>query len=113
MPFVSRLVGLILLALVAAAPVAQSAAATEMAVSMAAADADPIGMDMPGCSGGDTDGATDTAPCDLACTAPLLADVSGAAMQGLRARPQHAPSDLADLRGRTGGPALDPPRPVI
>lgn len=102
-----------LLAVFAAGAVAHSAVATEMAVTMAVADSGEVGMDMPDCSGCEADGATDMAACDLACTAPLVADLSSAALPGPYTRPQHEPSVLRDMRGRTGGPALDPPRTLI
>lgn len=110
---IRRLIVVMLLAVFAAGTVAHSAMATEMAVTMAVADAGEIGMDMPDCSGCDTDDATDMAACDLACTAPLVADLSSASLPGPHIRPQHEPSIPRDMRGRTGGPALDPPRTLI
>lgn len=103
-----------LLAVFAAGTVAHSAAAMEMALTMAVADAGEIGMDMPDCSGCDDERATDMAACDMACTAPLVAHLSdGAALPRPSMRQQHEPSVSRDLPGRTSGPALDPPRTLI
>lgn len=110
---IRHLICIALLAVFAASTVAHAALATEMAVTMAVADADETGMDMPDCSGCDTDDTTDMAACNLACTAPLVADLSGASAPGPCMRPQHEPAVACDLSGRTGPPALDPPRTLI
>lgn len=110
---IRHLICIALLAVLAAGTVAHAAAATEMAVTMAVADAGETGMDMPECSGCDTETMTDMAACDLACTAPLVADLNGAAATMPCQRPQHEPSVVSDFRGRAGPPALDPPRTLI
>ena len=103
-----------LLAVFAAGTVAYSAAATEMAVTMAIADTDKIGMDMPHCLVCDEDSAADMAACDMACTVPLVADlIGGVALPRTRMRPQHETSASRDLPGRTSEPSLDPPRTLI
>jgi len=102
-----------LLAVFAAGTVAHAAVATEMAVTMAVADGGETGMDMPECPGCDADATTDMAACDLACTAPLVADIDSAAASRPCLRPQHEPSVVRNMRGRTGPPALDPPRTLI
>jgi len=102
-----------LLAVFAASTVAHAAVATDMAVTMAVADGGEIGMDMPECPGCDADATTDMAACDLACTAPLVADIDSAAASRPWLRPQHEPSVVRDMRGRTEPPALDPPRTLI
>lgn len=104
---------IMMLSVFAAGTATHVAMATEMAVTMAVADASETGMEMPACAGCDTDSATDMTACDLACTAPLATDLSSAALPGAHTRPQHESSVLRDLRGRTGGPALDPPRTLI
>lgn len=109
-----HLITVMLLVVFAAGGVAHSAAGAEMAVTMAVADAGETGMDMPDCPGCDDDGATDMAACDLACTTPIVADLTGgAALPGPRMRPQHEASFSRDLPGRTSGPALDPPQSLI
>jgi len=110
---VRRIICVALLAVFMVGTVAHAAAATQMAVTMALADAGETGMDMPECPGCDTDAETDVAACDLACTAPLVADLSSAAASRPCLRPQHDPSMVCDMRGRTGPPALDPPRTLI
>lgn len=108
---IRHLIIFMVLAVFAAGTAAQAVVSTEMALTMAVADAGEAGMDMSDCC--DTDGATDMAACDLACTAPLVADLSSAAQSGPCMRPQHEPSVVRDLPGRTGAPALDPPRTLI
>jgi len=96
------------LAVFAAGMTAQSVLATEMTVAMSVSDASAPGMDMPDCCGCDTDAGTDMAACDLACTAPLVADLNGAVVTRPSLKPKHEPSFACDLRGRTGQPALTP-----
>ena len=103
----------LLLAVFAVGTVAQSVLATEMTVAMSVSDAGAPGMDMPDCCGCDTDAGTDMAACDLACTAPLVADLNGAVVTRPSLKPKHEPSFACDLHGRTGPPALDPPRIFI
>lgn len=110
---IRHLICIALLAVFAAGTVAHAAAATEMAVTMAVADAGETGMDMPECSGCDTDATTDMATCDLACTAPLVANLNGVAASRPCLRPQNEPSVVRDRGGRSGPPALDPPRTII
>lgn len=103
----------ILIAVFAMGTAAYAAMATEITLAMSIADAAEIGADMPDCSGCDKDAKTDMAACDLACTAPLTADLNGAASIGPRVSSQHDPSVVVKLCGRTGPPALDPPRTHI
>lgn len=110
---IRHLICIVLLVVFAAGTVAHAAAATEMAVTLAVADVAETGMDMPECSGCETDASMDMAACDLACTAPLVADLNGAVATRPCLRPQHEPSLECDLRGRMGLPAFDPPRTLI
>lgn len=101
------------LAVFAVGTAVHAAMATEMTLAMSIADTAEIGMDMPECSGCDKDSKTDMAACDLACTAPLAADLNGVSSTSPRVRPQHDRSIAVALYGRTGPTALDPPRTHI
>lgn len=102
-----------LFAVFAAGTAAHAAMTTEMTLALSMPAPGETGMDMPDCPGCDTDDATDMTACDLACTVPLAADLHGVASEHPRVSPEHDLAIVFELSGRTGPPALDPPRTRI
>ena len=114
MPSFARILVVALLALFAAGLVVNATSTATMAVKMALADIDHRDMaDCTGCDAGGN-GYQGGLACDLACTAPFVADLGTESTLSAPAAVSTVTSTGDyDFVGRTGAPEPYPPRTLI
>jgi hypothetical protein len=107
----SRILAIVLLAVFAAATVAQGAYATSMSLAMSPAAM--IGGDMGDCDACPPDDRDKAPVCGQACLAPFVAIPAPVGVELSFAAAEIQASPLEELVGHTGAPDPSPPRTII